>query len=854
MSNCLQYRQNLKTARLVLPTVTHRFYHSQDTSPSILDHPIASATNAEHESKRTKFSEASENTTVRSLVETKAYTAIEQVVTDVEIATASIIETFDVASNEDQGGYTAQEARAKIASTAALKRELDRLTLRELTQRPETIVSSRGIKDEPLDEEETNPHIAASGDNVLTLAANTQPSKQLFTSLRKSSDSAEPLNELALPNGITTTRITPLHSMNEEGEKPVPTMKDLFAPPASLPPLPLPKQSRHTATRSSSVNWFNPAEAESKGKPGRRESYINQPLSTGQWLKYSVAPNPTQLTSPETKRKQRDRALSIGEPQTSLSQEAIESHNQAKEEALFRSVYSSFAPDRDNSGALVAEQQKNKIWWNKYGETRYRELLDMRDEEHADLEVVEMDGTSDEDELNEEELEKAIANFKPEDSFPEMGDAKFTKDKPPETSQESDQLLEEISDLLETLHSHQRIRNLPLAANARPIAGQNPQSTTLAGSPSSPSTAEFDVYEILKGQLTLIVSTLPPYLLSKLDGDKLGALKISTKIQVESKNQKGVLEESEASAVARRIAPSATAPVGATQTPNPYSSIPARSSGYSQSATPAQQYPRTGYGPSTAPRPAANSSYLQNPQYSNRPASSNYAPNNSRPSYASQGGYPPRPAAVSSTSSYNYAQQYSQQASQSSYGSYQNGYRPYIGQNVSGYNYNSQYSTPQARGASNSAQTPPAYRETQSEYQQRAVPPQGYGYGSAQAGGSASAQSQHRPSFPGQTPQGPAQQRPPLYHQHSSQYSQTPGSPQVNGNAPSGSPSQQGHLSADEQAALMNRQKAQLAEQQSRQGSGTPQPPSRQYSPQQNGTQQNGTPVPQPNGIAAGEA
>lgn len=772
-----------------------------------------------------------------------------------EKATASIAEDLKEAGNGDQGQYISEEAKAGIARTAALRKELDRLIQREMIQRPGTIVMSKDIKNESPGVEDERMKLEDPADNVLTLlAANTQPSKQLFTSIRKSTDSIQPLNDLALPNGITTTRITPLHSIHEAGKKPVPTLKDLFAPPPSLPPLALPKQSRHTATRSSSVNWYNPAEADTKPKSGRRESYPNQPLSTGQWLKYSVAPNPSQLATPETKRKQRDRALSVGEPQTSLSQEAIESHNQAKEDALFRSVYSSFAPDRDDSGALVAGQQKNKLWWMKYGETRYQELLGLRDGELTGSESMEVEAPA-EDQLNEEELKEAIANFKP-DPFPsEMLESSAIRQEPPQTSQESDELLEEISDLLETLHSHQRIRNLPLAANARPIAGQNQPSTALAGSPTSPSAAEFDVYEMLKGQLTLIISTLPPYLLSKLDGDKLGALKISTNIQVETKNQKGSLEESDASATARRVATPSAAPVGASQTPSAYASVPARSSSYLQAATPAQQYTRAGYGPSTAPRPAASSSYLQNPQYSNRPASSVYASGNARPSYPPQAGYPPRPAAASSSSSYNYAQQYAQQPSQSSYGSYQNGYRPYAAQNASSYNYNSQYSTPQARAPSNPTQSSQGYRETQSEYQQRAVPPQGYGYGSSQAGGSAPAQNHHRPALSGQMSQGSTPQRPQLYQQRSSQYTPlTPGSPQVNGVTPSGSSSQQGHLNAEEQAALMSRQKAQLAEQQNRQGSGTPQPPSRQYSPQQNGLQQNGASVVQQNGIAAGQA
>ena len=675
---------------------------------------------------------------------------------------------------------------------------------------------------------------------MLTLLSSNQPPKQLFTSLRKPSHSNHPLNELALPNGITTAKVTPQHSLNEDGKKPAPTFKDVFAPPLSLPPLTLPKQSRHTATRSSSVNWYNPAETEPKSKPSRHDGYTKQLLTTGQWLKYSVAPSSTQLASPETKRKQRDRALSVGEPETSLSPGAIETQNQAKEDALFRSVYSSFAPVKDDFGAIVPERHKDRMWWKKYGERRYQEILDLRDDGATENEVMQTNSVADEDQLDEDELTRAIANWQPEGLPEEMKESSHPKNAPNESARETDELLEEISDLLETLHSHQRIRNLALANNSRSASAQTPQSTDTNGRPTSPSAAEFEIYETLKSQLALIISTLPPYLLSKLDGDKLGALQISTKVQVESKNQKGVLEESEASAIARRSATPSTVPASASQTPSAYSNIPGRNNSYIQASTPAQQYPRAGYGPPSTSRAAGNGSYLQNPQYSNRPASSNYPSSAARPSNPAQGGYTPQGAAAASAPRYNYAQQYGQQQTQSSYGAYQNGYRPYSNQNMNNYNYNGQLSASQGRTPSNPSQaSKPAYLGPASDYQQRAVPPQGYGYGSTQGSGA----------------QGTTQQRPPLYHQHSSQYSaQTPGSPQVNGTASSASPAPQGHTTADEQVTAITKQKAHLAEGQSRQGSGTPQPGSRQYSPHDAEARQNGTPIPQQNGIMAGQA
>ena len=694
------------------------------------------------------------------------------------------------------------------------------------------------MKIELLDEQDAKINFDGLGNNVLTLLGNMGSGRtgQLFTSLRRPNTSDEPLNEAVLPNGITATKIVPVHSINNtEDKKHTPTLGERFPPPTGILPLPLPKQSRHTATRSSSVNWYNPAEVESKNKSSRRDGYTTQPLSTGQWLIYNAAPSSTQIVSPESKRKQRDRALSFGEPQASVSEEAIFAHNQAKEDALFRSVYSSFAPDRDDSGAIVAEQQKNRFWWSKHGEQTYRELLGMRD---AVIYEAEINGIGNEDGIDESEIEEAIKTWEPEEIPQEMNPSKIVSLEDPETSKEADAVLSEISDLLETLDSHQRVRNLTLATNARTIGGQNPQSTVSTGTPNSPSSAEFDVYEVLKAQLTLIVSTLPPYLVAKLDGDKLGALSISTKIRVESKNQKGTMESDDSAAIARAAVRPAATP-GIPQAASAYVNAPTRSSSYvPPTATPVQRYQQQpGYGAQTAPRQSSNSGYLQNPQYSNRPASYNYSAG-ARPAYPPQSQQPPQRGASSS----NYSTQYGQQSSQA-FGSYQQGYRGYsgMGQNGSNYNYSQQYSTPQARPP-NSVQPPHAYRGSQTDYQQRAVPPQGYGYGSAPAGGSASPH-QQRSSFsaPGQTapPQRPAT----LYHTHSSQYNPaTPASPLVNGTRSSGSPTQQGHMTAEEQAALMARQKAQLAE---RQGSGTPQPPADQYG------QQNGTPVTQANGVAA---
>ena len=807
--------------------------HSQDSNPSTFDRPISTSIQESHDAKRTKLSDASEKTSIASLIKSNAYSSIEEFIKDVDSATSSIIEELQENIGVGLGSLSYQTTYAELSKARAVKNELDKLVLREILRRPETVRLSKDARSEASDEQDDKKNINGSGNNVLTLLGNMGSGRtgQLFTSLRQLAPSNEPLNEAALPNGITATKIIPVHSIdNTAGKKPIPTLGERFPPPAGLLPLPLPKQSRHTATRSSSVNWYNPNEAEAKTKSSRRDGYTTQPLPTGQWLTYNAAPSSAQLVSPESKRKQRDRALSSGEPQNSISQEAMVAHDQAKEDALFRSVYSSFAPDRDDSGAIVAEQQKNHFWWNRYGEQRYHEILGMRD---VGLYEEETNGIGDEDGIDEKEIQEAIKTWEPDELPPEMNQSKIVSLETPETSKEADSILAEISDLLETLDSHQRVRNLTLAANARTMSGQNPQSAAVTGTPTSPSSAEFDVYEVLKAQLTLIVSTLPPYLVAKLDGDKLGTLNISTKLQVESKNQKGTMESDDSAAGSRApVRPAAAASIPPAT--SAYTNAPTRSSSYT--ATPAQRYQhQPGYVAQTAPRPSSNSGYLQNPQYSNRPASYNYSAG-ARPTYPPQSQQTPQRTASSSS----YAPQYAQQSSQS-FGSYQHGYRGYPGvsQNGSSYNYNQQYSTPQARPP-NTVQPGQGYRGSQTDYQQRAVPPQGYGYGSAPVAASTSPH-QQRSSFPAPGQTAPPQRPTTLYHTHSSQYNpQRPASPLVNGTRSSGSPTQQGHLSADEQAALMARQKAQLAD---RQGSGTPQPPASQYG------QANGTAVPQVNGV-----
>lgn len=869
-----------------------------DTAPSILDYQIASITGdgETHDAKRTKLSEPVEKPTIASRVESRVYTNIEEVAADIGGVVSKVIHELQQkasAVNEQRLSSHTRELRAELALASAFKKRFDNLILREMIQRPHifslTERNGESASEKVSADGRSNKIPVLGGSNdasaraVLTLYGSAPQPKQLFSSLQQpvgieskllkpkggnnltadlsdnSSDttilapSRDLIREPALPNGISVTKVIPVHSTNSSDGKPkkTPTLGELFPPPPTLAPLNPPKQSRHTATRSSSVNWYNPSEPVPSNRPNRRDSYSMQPLTTGQWLTYNMAPSSTQLSSPEAKRKQRDRALSFGEPQSTISQEVMVAHNQAKEDALFRSVYSSFAPDRDNSGALISDHTKNSLWWKRVGENRYKDHYPTP----ADEDVLEVNGTSEHIEsVDEDEFKGVLDDWTPEELPNELKPTPEVVLETPASTEEVDEILQGISDLLETLNSYQRNRNLSLANNARTVT--NSQLGSTSGSPASPSSAEFDVFTMLQSQLALMVSTLPPYALAKLDGDKLGVLNISTKIQIQDKQYTGTMEEDEVLAKAKQ---STTTPAASysSRNANANLSVPARSSSYLHApSTPSQPIQRPNY--AAQPRPVSTpSSYLPNQQYSSRPPSNHYFSGTSIPSYSAQR----PPATTSERYSYSASQQYSQRPAQPSQNQQSNGYRSYPAQN--GQSYSQQYSTPSQGVSSASGPGPGAHtqRPSQPGYQQRAMNAQSHSTGSSSARDasppkpSASFTPQHqRTTYAGQG-QIPSQQRPQLYHQHSAHYgSQTPVPRQVNGAGAAPINSQHTYRTPEEQSALMNRQKAQLAEQQSsvaRQGSGTPQPANGHYSGSQNGTP--GVPAVQPNGVTVGQ-
>jgi hypothetical protein len=354
------------------------------------------------------------------------------------------------------------------------------------------------------------------------------------------------------------------------------------------------------------------------------------------------------------------------------------------------------------------------------------------------------------------------------------------------------------------VNSYRQIRNMDTRIDSKELPD--------TGTPNSPSSAERLIYETLKSSLAAIISNLPPYVVSKLDGNQLANLNISQKILVETPVYSGTMEEDDFSLLQRRLA--AAAPQATPSRAGSFSNSPAYNqrmfppSGRSQQSAVPQSYynarqpstsipytpggtPQQGF---TGPRPQASPSqrasnlpgYQPGGQYAQRPTPNGYG------SYPGQQGSPPTQGSPP---------------------------RPYAQRPVQpGFPSNPQYSaarsaSPQKPAGYSTPQPRTPYMNPGSNNLPRYYPPQ---------------QQQ-------QQQQGPAQ---------SANYSsaQTPSSSSQH---PTSAAAPNSRI-AGEQASMMAQNRSQIAANQQRPSSGTPHPP---LQPQQNhdqGASQGGSASPAP--------
>ena len=515
---------------------------------------------------------------------------------------------------------------------------------------------------------------------VLTLFGNAPNPRQLFSSTQHTETSEDskiklelPVEEIGLPNGLTATQIVPSDTANV---KRGPTLEEAFPAPYSLPSIHPPKGHKRSAVRDTTLNWEfkDPVSRGSK-----RGGYTTQSLTTADWLGYGGIDPAYGFYSPQEKRKQRDRALSGGERmQTAPTKAQAGAELQKQEEALFRRAFSSFAPSSDSTKSLVPAQTKAMIWFNKLGNRRFNEVFANDPSLVHDTPSVDfaLDPALEETGQKEDDFSNVLEQL---DSLPVE-----TFSEPSTNKTDPDEVLGQISELLETLASQQRIRNATIPSTtsvSRTPISPAPTLASKIGKPDAPAEDEINTYTKLRHEIAYLVLKLPPYAVAKLDGDQLADLGVSQLLPFEAHDYQGGMDEDEVAKIAKRTA-AATAAATASLT-RPTSSATgqhySRSTGnpaigqaadtrYRQSAVPnrtpatAPSYQRStsgqsgNYGtPSAAPR----TTYAQQPSQYSRPVTtqqSSYGQTNTQqPQYYGQ----TRPAQPSGTYG-NYGQNYGQ--------------------------------------------------------------------------------------------------------------------------------------------------------------------------------------------------
>ncbi|KAH6623582.1 hypothetical protein F5144DRAFT_366651 [Chaetomium tenue] len=499
---------------------------SHDTNgPSVLKRPLPdSLVDGEPSSKRAK-SEDGKPVTIADKVTQGTYEALDDLVSDiVQTANAQVKELGTAATLSDANTVT---------KTIAFRTKALELYRQELSY--PNVPRPTSAKQSPRELQSSNP------DGVVLTAIGAAPTaRPLFTSLQR--NAAKSLAGAPLPRGVTLTNVSSGATPSGEKNGRPPTLGELFPSPRNLPPLQPPKAPK-TATKSNVLTFYHPELAEkSKYRSG---SYFSSNVSTGHWLDYS---NATPTTHAKTK--QRERAQSLAGIKPSSTELEM-----SEMEALFRGAFSTFAPCQDDSGAIVPSGQVGRIWWQRVGRRSFAKLAEA-EEPDDDAEDSAAADSAAAIEIDEDRVKDAIENWDETAIDPSLD---YALGKKSDEEKEVDDLLEEVSDLIETLASYQRNRNLTLPTSqdrysADPVNGDMLRNGSLSHQPSE---EEMTTYEALKAQLSLIIQNLPPYAVARLNSDKLAELAVSTKIEIRSDEYHGVMEDDEPARLARLAAQAA---------------------------------------------------------------------------------------------------------------------------------------------------------------------------------------------------------------------------------------------------------------------------------------------------------
>ncbi|EKV05922.1 polyadenylate binding protein types 1 2 3 4 family protein [Penicillium digitatum] len=747
-----------------------------DTELQLLSCPFPNST-AKPRTKRAKIFGDLETSNIQTRVNSGKYNTLQEFLSDIERASAAVIERNQAQANSTkEDGAPLNEVVNRIA---AFKKHMNSLIGQSFVNQPE--VKTETMEDDT--DESTELHainVCQREDKpALTLFGNPSNPKQLFSSLQKSvkvplqSESGpekfvevqEELREVALPNGITATKVIPFNL--DAASQPKRTFGEVFAPRETLPKLEPPRKRSHRANSSTWTDRFD-ATFDVRTFLGERSNYCLAPLPSIQWLQYGGVTSSPSYWDRVEKYADSDNVHRHGDPALWTGPDS----------SAFQGVFSSFAPSYDSSGAIVQLASKDMVWWGQRGANRVNKLLSIPwegDIKQKDKQTAQPGNIG---ELDESILDEMVESFNAQDFTIDITATDPSCEVDPE-AKEIKQMLEEVSDLLNTLSSYQRIRSLKYPSDLQPPGQQVPDSNeTLAidsGDLNMPSEAETLVYDTLKSSLAAIVCNLPPYAVAKLDGNQLAELNISQKVLVETPDYNGTMEKDDFTLSQERAAALLAAASAANRTSTPSTARPSNYQGshnaYNQRAfaSNARAPNQSGFQvtPQHARQPSAPTTYTHAYGAGRPPTTPSQRPGNT-PQYAQM------------NPQYNQGSQAPQYQRPASNGFAQVSPQPY---------------TPQARQPGTFNATP----QGRAPY--------------------ATATSNQRAQFPGQTPSQAGYSN----SAASSTYSR----------------------SAAEQAALMDRNKAQLAARQTGHSSSTPQPQGLDARASQEGSM---TPGSKPNG------
>ena len=546
---------------------------SDDTNSSLLKYPLPDAKPSEHDVKRTRLvkSETAKDT-IEDRIQTGSYKSFHELKDDVETV-QNAIETDQ--SLTLHNGDTRSGVQGQISKLMKVLDNYDGGSFRVSRTNGE-----HTIRTEPGNQQ-TKQFLSLRSQvngNAQTLFSGLQIPRQ-----NQKEEQVEVAQEAGpgLPNGFALTDFSALGKEEDASPKQEKRLfEKSFHPVRRLKPLDLPHTARDVV-RGNTLDFISNA-SRTDNLPFNKHDYKFTKLPTGSWLTYHQS---------QHDRRKIPQSTTSSDFKAALAANSIRQGKDLDADELFSSIYSSYAPSSDNAYSLVSQDDMSRWWWQQNGDSKLSRIFQSVDQ---DARVMNRELK------NSDEFADMVANFEPHDTEDSQAES---------TDMETSSLMQDITDMIETLSSYQRNRTL------EPVA---------SGAVQKPSKPEFETFEMLKTQLRILISELPPYAVAKLDGDQLEELNISTRLVIRVPDYPGTGQIDDYQLRRQKLPQQTTAtvtrPVATPQAVRPnYSSIMANTAGYnSQSRNYNSSVPGTAaYGIRTAQN--YQTPTVQRPAYSQTP-------------------------------------------------------------------------------------------------------------------------------------------------------------------------------------------------------------------------------------------